>query len=58
MGSQTPDLCRNIIFENQLLFNFNVFEAWTWGKVQGDKNMVSDKFDDWEDEGLSPKKTI
>ena len=23
MGSQTPDLCRNIIFENQLLFNFN-----------------------------------
>ena len=33
-------------------------EAWTWGKVQGDKNMVSDKFDDWEDEGLSPKKTI
>ena len=31
-------------------------EAWTWGKVQGDKNMLSDKFDYWEDEGSSPKK--
>ena len=25
MGSQTPDLCKNIIFENQLLFNIDSY---------------------------------
>ena len=47
MGSQTPDLCKNIIFKNQIPFNF---------KLIIENTMYIYNVDDDLDSGLERKK--